>query len=96
MERLRILDLSFCENEVSDLGQVQGGNLVVGLAVGFDAANRTAFTSNFSFERTGLTSADIIVSGGASASGATGGAASGAAAAGGFVSVFSSASATAS
>ncbi|AUB42423.1 hypothetical protein COO91_08551 [Nostoc flagelliforme CCNUN1] len=38
MERLRFFDLNFCENEVSDLNQVQGGQLETGLAVSFNTA----------------------------------------------------------
>ncbi|MBG1263687.1 hypothetical protein [Nostoc commune] len=94
MERLRFFDLSFCENEVSDLNQVQGGQLETGLAVSFNTANRSNFDSNFSVVRTGLNSANILASG---ASGATGVAVAGAATFGGAaIGVFASTSATAS
>lgn len=65
MERLRFFDLSFCENEVSDLNQVQRGQLGTGLAVSFNTANRSNFDSNFSIQRIGLTSANILASGAA-------------------------------
>ncbi|MDZ8257218.1 hypothetical protein [Nostoc sp. ChiQUE01b] len=42
MERLRISDLSFCEDEVSDLSQVQGG-----FASGFVTSFSSAMTSKF-------------------------------------------------
>ncbi|MEH2085280.1 hypothetical protein [Nostoc sp.] len=42
MERLRISDLSFCEDEVSDLSQVQGG-VVSAYARGYSTAKNSSY-----------------------------------------------------
>jgi len=47
MERLRISDLSFCENEVSDLGQIQGGKLATAFSASFGAATSNKFKATF-------------------------------------------------
>ncbi|BDI15620.1 hypothetical protein ANSO36C_14220 [Nostoc cf. commune SO-36] len=47
MERLRISDLSFCENEVSDLGQIQGGKLATAFRVSFGVATSNEFKASF-------------------------------------------------
>ncbi|WP_375472016.1 hypothetical protein [uncultured Nostoc sp.] len=42
MERLRISDLSFCEDEVSDLSQVQGG-VASAYARSYSTANKSSY-----------------------------------------------------
>ncbi|MBN3940100.1 MAG: hypothetical protein V7L21_25515 [Nostoc sp.] len=42
MERLRISDLSFCEDEVSDLSQVQGG-IAFAYARSYSTANKSSY-----------------------------------------------------
>ncbi|MEH2124993.1 hypothetical protein [Nostoc sp.] len=47
MERLRISDLSFCEDEVYDLSQVQGG-VATAYARGYSTAKNSSYTINSS------------------------------------------------
>ncbi len=50
MERLKISDLSFCEDEVSDLSQVQGG-----VATAFARAYSTANKSSYKIGKSSIT-----------------------------------------
>ncbi|MHC5768266.1 MAG: hypothetical protein ACYTXI_22115 [Nostoc sp.] len=61
MERLRISDLSFCEDEVSDLSQVQGG-VTSAYARGYSTAKKSSYKidkSGISAEISGAIGAGI-------------------------------------
>jgi hypothetical protein len=90
MERLKILDLSFCDPEISNSSQVQGGTLAVGLATSFGASLTVNIApARFSIVNT-PTGPQILVAAGGNASLAAAGIAVGAVADNGFVNVFAS------
>ncbi|MBN4006011.1 hypothetical protein [Nostoc sp. LPT] len=91
MERLRISDLSFCEDEVSDLSQVQGG-FESGFVSSLSTAINSKFESGYYVDKNGK----IVPKIEASTSGAAAGAVAGGIAAGGKLVLYSSTFATAS
>ncbi|MBW4669421.1 MAG: hypothetical protein KME60_18880 [Cyanomargarita calcarea GSE-NOS-MK-12-04C] len=90
MERLKILDLSFYDPEISNSSQVQGGALATGLATSFGASITVNIApAGFSIVNT-PTGPQILATAGGSASLAAAGIAVGAVADNGFVNVFAS------
>lgn len=90
MERLKILDLSFYECEISNSSQLQGGALATGLATSFGVSTTVNLApAGFSIVST-PTGPQILATAGGTASLAAAGIAVGAAVDNGFVNVFAS------
>ena len=70
MSRLKILDLSFCESEVSNSSRVQGGVLQTSVSTAFNAATSANFSATFAITDNRNVSVVVLgTAGGASASG---------------------------